>query len=188
MSSTSSIAYINTKERNPAFVVAQIVLSSLLIALCAQISIHLPFTPVPVTMQTLAVMMVGGMLGSRNGAISVLLYLVESMLGLPVLAGGTVNPLALVGPTGGYLIGFVFQAYLVGWFAERIHVLGKPALMIGVSLAYAMELAIGALWLSQFVGLKHMLMMGVIPFIPGAIVKILVVVNFLTRNDNRAEY
>ena len=183
MLSISSTAYTSSKEQNPAFIVAQIVLSSLFIALCAQISIHLPFTPVPMTMQTLAVMMVGGILGSRNGAISVILYLVESMAGLPVLAGGAINPLALIGPTGGYLIGFVFQAYLVGWFAERLTVLGKASLMMGISLAYAMELLFGALWLAQFVGFKYMFMMGVIPFIPGAIVKILVVVNFLTRNE-----
>lgn len=187
MSFISPAVYISSKEQNSVFVAAQIVLSSLFIALCAQISLYLPFTPVPITMQTLAVMMVGGVLGSRNGAISVILYLAQSVLGLPVLAGGVVNPFALIGPTGGYLISFVFQAYLVGWFAERFSVLGKSALMMGISLAYVVGLLLGGGWLAQFVGFENMLVMGVIPFIPGEVIKILVVVNFLTRNEPRAK-
>ncbi|HEV8051719.1 MAG TPA: biotin transporter BioY, partial [Parachlamydiaceae bacterium] len=75
MISTNSITYTGNQERSRTFIFAQIALSSLLIAFCAQISIPLPFTPVPMTLQTLAIMMVGAMLGSRNGAMAVLLYL-----------------------------------------------------------------------------------------------------------------
>lgn len=184
MLSTSSIAYTGAKERSVAFTVAQIFMSSLLIALCAQITIPLPFTPVGLTLQTLAVMLIGAMLGSRNGAISVMLYLAESMLGFPVLSGGVSNVLALVGPKAGYLIGFVFQAYLVGWFAERRHSLGRSGLMLGMFFASALQLSVGALWLGQFVGYQSMLLMGVVPFIPGEMIKILVVNNFLSRHDN----
>lgn len=185
MVSTSLITQAYSKE-HPAFVTAQIFLSSLFIALCAQISLPLPFSPVPLSLQTFAVMMVGGMLGSRKGAISVLLYLAESMLGMPVLAGGIADPLALIGPKGGYLMGFVFQAYLSGWFAERMHVFGKSGLMLGLFVAYALVLATGTLWLSQFVGFSNAIIMGALPFIPGAIAKILVVVSLLTRNERRS--
>lgn len=186
MMSTDVIIRAPTKENSHLLSAAHIVLSSLFIALCAQISIPLAFTPVPLTLQTLSVMMVGGMLGSRKGAISVALYLLESIVGLPVLAGGVSNSFALIGPKGGYLIGFVFQAYLVGWFAERMHQLGKSALMLGMVSAYALQLTVGSLWLGQFVGFQNALVMGVLPFIPGAIVKILVAINVLTRNERTA--
>lgn len=187
MISTNSITYTGNQERSRSFVFAQIALSSLLIAFCAQISIPLPFTPVPMTLQTLAIMMVGAMLGSRNGAMAVLLYIAESMLGLPVLASGKINPLALIGPNGGYLIGFVFQAYLVGWFAERRHSLSKSTLMFGISLACALQLSVGALWLGQFIGFKYVLAMGVLPFLAGEAVKIFAVAGYLSRNDNPAK-
>jgi biotin transport system substrate-specific component len=186
MISTSSIAYNGIKKHSLTFSAVQVVMGSLLIALCAQISIPLPFTLVPVSMQTFAVMMVGAMLGSRKGAAAVILYLVESIVGLPVLAGGHVNPLALIGPCGGYLIGFVAQAYLVGWFAERAHVFGKLWTAFGVSLACALQLALGAFWLAQFVGYEAILVMGVLPFIPGEMIKILAVVNSLSRHDTSA--
>jgi biotin transport system substrate-specific component len=181
---TNSIAYTIPQRRSQAFVAVQIVLSSLFIALCAQISIPLPFTPVPVTMQTLAVMMVGVMLGSRKGAISVLLYLAESVFGLPVLAGGQVNTLALIGLKGGYYFGFIAQAYLAGWFAERRGMLGKSLTTMGISLACAVQLAVGGLWLAQFIGYEAAFMLGVLPFIFGEALKVLIVANFLSRHDN----
>lgn len=171
---------------HPAFATAQIILSSLFIALCAQISIPLPFSPVPLTLQTFAVMLVGAKLGSRKGAIAVLLYLAEAILGLPVLAGGMADPLALAGPKGGYLIGFVFQASFSGWLVERINIHGKRFLTLGLFLNYALLLITGSLWLSQFVGIQNAFTMGALPFIPGAIIKIFVVVALLTRNESHS--
>lgn len=121
----------------------RIILGSCLIALCAQIRIPLPFTPVPITLQTLAVMLVGGALGSRNGALSVLLYLAESMLGLPVLSGFRIDPLALFSPVGGYLVGFVFQAYLTGWFVENQSIKKRISLLPGVALASVLGMGCG---------------------------------------------
>lgn len=184
MLSVRSIAYHPSKETNLALATAQIVMGSLLIALCAQISIPLPFTPVPFTLQSLAVMMIGGALGARKGAVSVVLYLLESMLGLPVLAGGAINSLALIGPRGGYLIGFVFQAYLVGWFTERRSEDRRSTFLMGICLASFLQLVVGTLWLGQFVGYKQMFLMGMFPFIPDAIIKISVAVNFLTRKEH----
>lgn len=187
MISINSMIHTGSQERSRSFVFAQIALSSLLIAFCAQISIPLPFTPVPMTLQTLAIMMVGVMLGSRNGALAVIMYIAESMLGLPVLASGKVNPLALIGPAGGYIVGFVFQAYLVGWFSERRHMLGKSTVMLGISLASALQLTVGALWLGQFVGFKYVVAMGILPYLAGEAVKIFAVAGYLSRNDNLAK-
>ncbi len=92
--------------------------SSIFIALMAQVRIPLPFTPVPITGQTFAVLLIGAALGSERGAASLLVYLAEGAAGLPAFAGGTSGLAVLVGPTGGYLIGFVFAAYIIGRLAE----------------------------------------------------------------------
>ena len=85
----------------------------------AQVRIPLPFTPVPITGQTFAVLLVGAVLGSRRGAASLLLYLMQGLVGLPFFAGGTSGLAILLGPTGGYLVGFIVAAYLVGLLAAR---------------------------------------------------------------------
>ncbi len=82
-------------------------------------AIQLPFSPVPITGQTMAVLLVGALLGSRRGALAVLAYIAEGLAGLPVFAGGAAGLARLFGPTGGYLVGFVAAAFLVGWLAER---------------------------------------------------------------------
>jgi len=185
MQITSAIETEKKKSHLWITYATQIFVGSLLIALCARITIFLPFTPVPLTLQTLAVMMIGATLGSRRAVLSVILYIGESVMGFPVLHGGLANPLALIGPNGGYLIGFIFQAYLVGWFAERRYTLLKTTLMLGMSLACCLQLILGTLWLGHFVGYQSMLIMGVIPFIPGEILKMLIVTNFLCRNDTK---
>lgn len=139
---------------------------SLFIALLSQISIPLIFSPVPLTLQTLAVLLVGSLLGPKKGVLAVLTYLAESALGLPFLAGGAFGMASLCGATGGYLIGFVFAAYVVGVFKEK---------MAGFALATALIWFFGALWLSLFVGsLSTALLLGVVPFIATDLLKALV--------------
>jgi biotin transport system substrate-specific component len=152
---------------------ALVLAGSWLIALSAQVAIPLPFSPVPVTGQTLAVLLVGALLGSRRGSLAVLAYIAQGLAGLPVFAGGALGMARLLGPTGGYLVGFVAAAFLVGLLAERgwdRRVLTTAAaMMLGNLVIYAT----GALWLAPFVGgLKQALATGVLPFIPGDLVKI----------------
>src|SRR5512138_1361 len=89
-------------------------------AVSAQISFRLWFSPVPVTLQVLAVILSGLVLGSRWGAISQIQYLALGAAGAPVFANWTGGPMAFIGPSGGYLIGFVFGAYAAGWIFERL--------------------------------------------------------------------
>ncbi len=151
---------------------ACIVMGSLLIALSAQIVIPLPFSPVPITGQTLAALLVGAALGSRRGVLCLLLYLAEGSLGLPVFAGGGLGLARLVGPTGGYLAGLAAAAALTGWLAER----GwdrRPATTALAMLAGNLVIyACGLIWLAHFVGAGHVLAAGLLPFIPGDIVKV----------------
>ena len=144
---------------------------STLIALCAQVSV--PFYPVPVTMQTFAVFLIGLTYGWRLGGITVALYLVEGAIGLPVFAGGKGGLIVLMGPTAGYLYGFFFAAVTCGWFAERgfdrsYFKLIAP-LLAGTVLLYTS----GLIWLGNFIGWdKPVLNLGLYPFIPGDLLKI----------------
>ncbi len=144
---------------------------SLLTALAAQISIRLPFSPVPITGQTLAVLLVGALLGSRRGALSMLTYLAQGLLGLPVFAGGMSGLHYALGPTGGYLVGFVGAAWLTGRLAEHgwdRHVWSAALAMVAGNLVlYALGLA----WLSRFVGTKAFAL-GLFPFLIGDALKI----------------
>ncbi len=149
-----------------------VLFGSLLIALLAQVRVVLPFTPVPITAQTLGVLLIGAVLGSRRGAAAVIAYIVEGGLGLPFFAGGKAGLAVLMGPTGGYLLGFVAAAFVVGWLAERgldrRVSTSMPLFVLGMAVIYAF----GWLGLSRFVGMEAALAGGVLPFIFGDIVKV----------------
>jgi biotin transport system substrate-specific component len=143
---------------------------SALIALAAQVRIPLPFSPVPVTGQTFAVLLVAAALG-RLGLASVIAYLAEGAFGLPVFAGGAVGVATIVGPTGGYLIGFALAAALVGSAAERgwdrHFATALAAMLLGEIAIYACGLA----WLARFPLPVPLLDAGLLPFIPGDLFK-----------------
>ena len=147
---------------------------SALIALAAQVRIPLPFSPVPVTGQTFAVLLVAAALG-RLGLWSVIAYLIEGAIGLPVFAGGTFGVATIVGPTGGYLIGFALAASIVGSAAERgwdRHLLtALAAMLLGEVAIYLCGLP----WLARFVPAGRVLDLGLFPFIPGDLFKMVLV-------------
>lgn len=143
-----------------------------LTALCAQISFWIG--PVPITGQTFAVLLSGALLGSRRGALSQISYLVIGATGIPYwfALGGVPGIARLVGPSGGYLFGFVAAAFVVGWLAERgwdrrIWT-ALPAMLIGSVVYYIF----GLLQLMHFVPANTVLQAGLYPFIIGDVVKI----------------
>jgi biotin transport system substrate-specific component len=149
--------------------ISLIVLGSLFVAAMAQLSI--PLQPVPVTGQTFAVLLVGMVLGSRRGALALAAYLAEGLAGLPVFAEAKFGLTTVLGPTGGYLVGFIAAAWLVGWLAERgfDRSLFKTfvAMLAGSLVIYAFGLS----WLSIQVGFATALNFGLYPFIVGDILK-----------------
>jgi biotin transport system substrate-specific component len=145
---------------------------SLLIALSAQIAIPLPFSPVPITGQTLAVLLIGALLGSRRGGLSLLVYLIEGTSGLPVFAGGGAGPAHLAGPTGGYLVGFVAAAYVTGLLAERGWDRRIGTTLAAMLLGNAVLYAFGLVWLAAYVGIGRALPLGLYPFIVGDLAKL----------------
>jgi len=154
----------------------QILCCSLLIALSAQIAIPLPFTPVPLTLQTLAVLVIGIKLGPTKGALAVLAYLLEVGVGLPFLPAAVANPAVLIGIKAGYYVGFIVQAFFVGFIASQSA--KSSTLFVGGIIACVLQLSLGTSWLANFVGWQNAFMMGLLPFIPGEILKVYTAVYF----------
>ena len=152
---------------------------SLLTALSAQVTIHLPL--IPLTMQTFSVLLAGALLGPRLGALAMLLYLAEGLAGLPVFAEGrsawTPSTLpgvpVILGLSAGYLLSYPFAAALVGGLAtcgwDRRPLTMLAAMLLGSVIVFAL----GAGWLAHFVGPAHAFTGGVLPFLPGDVVKAL---------------
>lgn len=155
-----------------ARVLGGIALFAALTALTARVTIPLPFTPVPVTLQVLAVLLAGLTLGAREGAASQLAYLTAIAVGLPLSAKGLGGPAAFLGPTGGYLVAFVPAAYVVGALA-RPGWRTWAAMLAGVAVIYLGGASWLAIWLGGDWGKAWT--MGVAPFIAVDLAKALVV-------------
>lgn len=152
--------------------VLQVIVGSLFLGLMAQIAIPLPFTPVPLSMQTFGVSLLAISLGSRKASLAALTYLVQATMGLPVLAKGLSNPLWMLGLNAGYLIGFVAASYIVGKLIERRQSAPFAKNWLILSLNEGIILLLGATFLGFYVGWENAFAMGVLPFIPGALLKI----------------
>jgi len=152
--------------------VALVVAGAIAIALCTQIAIGYP---VPITGQTFAVLMVGVLLGSRRGAVCVLTYLAAGMAGLPVFSHARAGLAAILGPTGGYLLGFMAAAYVVGRLAERGWDRHAATTVLAMVLGNLAIYACGLIWLSFFAGAlggRGVLAVGLYPFLLGDLLKI----------------
>ncbi len=145
---------------------------SLLVAALAQITVYLPFTPIPITGQTLGVLLVGVSLGARRGALALGLYLLEGLIGLPFYANGQSGLAHFLSARGGYLVGFIASAYVTGLLAEkkldRHWKTALPAFFIGQSVIFLFGLP----WLGYVVGFDHVFTAGLLPFLPGEVIKV----------------
>jgi len=164
---------VSPRPRSWLFDAALVVVFSAFVALTAQVEI--PLRPVPITLQTLGVLFTGAVLGSRRGAVALLLYLAEGAVGLPVFAGGASGVAYMLGPTGGYLVGFVPAAAVVGWLAEhgwdRRPLWTALAMVIGNLVIYAL----GVTWLAVLLGdLRTALVQGALIFIIGDLIKLVI--------------
>ena len=148
-----------------------IVLGSAVLALSARVVIMLPpvISLVPVTGQTFAVLLIGALYGSRRGVATIVVYLAEGLAGLPVFAAGGAGLPQLLGPTGGYLIGFVAAAFVVGGLAERGWDRRWATTTLAMVLGTIVLFVPGLIWLSFLVGPSHVFAVGLLPFVPGAV-------------------
>jgi biotin transport system substrate-specific component len=151
-----------------------------LTAIAAQVEV--PLWPVPITGQTLAVLLVGSSLGALRGTLSMLLYAVLGIVGLPVFSGAASGMGVVLGPTGGYIVGFVLAAALTGWIAQRSWDRRVLRSLLGFAGGTVVTFAIGLPWLAVTLGLdlQQTLEAGLFPFIIGGIVKSVIAASVMT--------
>jgi biotin transport system substrate-specific component len=141
---------------------------SLFMAVCARIQV--PMWPVPISMQTFGVLLIGMTFGPRLGAATMVLYLAKGAMGLPVFAGG--GGLAyFAGPTAGYLLGFPLAAFAVGWLAQQGWGRQAGRVFLAMLTGTAVVYLTGAGWLALLIGADKALMAGVMPFLIGDAIK-----------------
>ena len=139
-----------------------------LLAILAQISIHLPWSPVPITGQTFGVALIGLTWGSKRGFAVALSYLVAGFCGLPIFAQGTAGHL---GATSGYLLGMLVSVFIIGYCSEQGFTRTLPKTMFVLTIGSLVTFTFGLLVLSHFLPSQNILMAGLLPFIPGDIIK-----------------
>jgi biotin transport system substrate-specific component len=174
----------NRADVSPAIRVAAVLFVTVLTIVAAQVSVPLPFTPVPFTLQPMVVLLGGAALGARLGMSAQILYLALGIAGLPVFAASPILPQGfgrLLGPTGGYLMSYPLAAFVTGYLAQRgldrRYVTSVIAMIAGLAIVFTC----GVLWLAfgAQVGLAGAVRTGLIPFIPADIVKVLLAATIL---------
>jgi len=145
--------------------------ASLATAAAAQLAIPVPWSPVPITGQTFAVLLSGAVLGTRRALIAQALYLLEGAAGLPFFAGGVGGAALLAGPTGGYLMAFPLAAAVTGMLAERGWDRRFATMMAAMLLGSTILFAFGLAMLARFVAPGALLGAGLLPFVPGDLIK-----------------
>jgi len=139
------------------------------------LSIAIPISPVPISFTNLAIFFSAVILGWKKATISFLVYLLIGFAGVPVFSYFTAGPAKLLGPTGGYLIGFIFLALIAGFFVDRFR--GKTYMYVtGMVLGSVVPYVLGSAWLAYQANMSFQaaVLAGVIPYIPGDIVKIVI--------------
>lgn len=169
MDSKVTVNKISTRQ------LALIGLMSAVICILGPLSIVTPFSPIPISLCTLAICFVVTVLGMKWGTLSVLIYILLGLVGLPVLSGFTGGVGKLLGPTGGYIIGYIFMALIYGFFADRFSGRIVP-LIIGLLLGNAACYLFGTIWYAYQASLPFSAAFAgaVLPFIPGDLVKMVV--------------
>lgn len=148
-----------------------VVAASLVTAAAAQLEIRLPWTPVPISGQSFAVLLSGLVLGARRAFLAQMLYLAEGSAGLPFFSGGAAGLAHLLGPSGGYLMAFPFAASLTGLLAERGWDRNPFTMFAAMLTGSTIIFGLGLLQLSRFVPADALLGAGLLPFIPGDLIK-----------------
>jgi len=164
-------------QRMSTKILALIGVMTALICILGPISLPLPVSPVPISLGTLAIYFAIYVLGMKQGTISCCVYLLIGLVGVPVFTGFTGGPAKLLGPTGGYMIGYIFMALIGGWFIDKWN--GEIVYsFVGLLLATIVLYAFGTVWLAYQAGMGFgaALMAGVIPFIPGDLAKMIIAV------------
>ena len=159
----------------------QVFIGSLIIALSSRMVVYLYFTPVPISLQPMMIVLLAAYLGSKKGTAAVLLYLLEGLGGFPVFHSGNFGYAHLIGPTGGFLFGFLALAFCVGTAMERKFCARFSGTLLSLLASYAVLYVLGLAWLGLFVGYSHVLVLGFYPFILGSLLQIAAASGIVSR-------
>lgn len=145
-----------------------------IICVLGPFALYIPISPVPISLGTLAIYFVVTVLGFKLGTLSVVIYILLGLIGIPIFTGYIGGPARLFGPTGGYIIGYIFLALIYGFFIEKWKGKLFPCIL-GMLLGTAVLYLFGSLWLAFQAGytLPQAFMAGVIPYIPGDMIKLI---------------
>lgn len=170
---SGTVAVDNQKIRTKQMVL--IALMTAVTCVLGPLSIPLPFSPVPISLTNFAIFLAIFILGMKNGTISFIIYLLLGAVGVPVFSSFRGGLQVLAGPTGGYLIGFIFLALIMGFALDHFDRKLVPTI-IGMIIGMAVCYAFGTVWLAKLLSLsfKEGLMMGVIPYLAGDVAKIII--------------
>lgn len=144
------------------------ILCSLVVSIASRLVVFLPFSPIPLVLQVQLCLFFAAIYGAREGFIIVVLFLLQGILGAPVFAGGLGGIIPILGPSGGYLIGYALGAFCTGKMVERDNQCTMLAMILGNVVVYIM----GILHLSHFISMKQACLLGVLPYIPLDLLKI----------------
>jgi biotin transport system substrate-specific component len=167
---------VTKQKTKSAFTVKQIALIGVFTAAtCVLAPLSIPIGPVPISLSNLVIYFALYVLGMKQGTISYIVYLLIGLIGVPVFSGYTSGPSKLFGPTGGYLVGFIFLALIAGFFIDKFSK-NRWLCFLGMFLGTAVCYAFGTIWLAYEAGMKlwAALWAGVIPFIPGDLIKMVI--------------
>ena len=161
----------------------------ILTSLGAFVRIPLPFTPVPLTLQTFFVLLSGAMLGANRGSLSQLIYLLLGITGLPIFANAGSGLIYLLGPTGGYVLGFILASFFIGKTIRYVDRKTFFSVFIFMCIGDLIILSSGIIWLKILFGynFKKILLIGFLPFIPGDLLKIVVAAKIFLKIRARLE-
>ncbi|HZS80834.1 MAG TPA: biotin transporter BioY [Herbaspirillum sp.] len=166
----TAFAPISLQGRPFVWRIGALVLGVLLLTLSSYIKVAM--IPVPVTMQTLAVTLIGAIYGWRFGGLTIMAWLLQGALGMPVLAGGAAGIQHFTGPTGGYLLAFPIAGALMGWLTQRGWNGNRMVFAFaGMLISNGLCLLFGATWLATNIGAEQALMLGALPFLAGGVLK-----------------
>lgn len=154
--------------------IAVILGASIIIALFAPVSIPLPFTPIPIATQAHVILLLSCLLGSKRASLAVMTYLFQGAMGLPVFAGGMGGVAILAGPKGGYLLGYLAAAFVTGYIAERMKNRTASKALLAMAVGNLVVYLFGLPWLSLFVGWQNAFVLGMLPFLVGDALKLVV--------------
>lgn len=155
--------------------------ASIIIGLFGAISLPLPFTPVPISTQCQAILLLSVILGSKRAFFAVLAFLTEAAMGLPVCSAGKGGILHLLGPTGGYLLGYLVAAYITGYLSEKFFKRTPTHTFYSIATGNVIVYLIALPWLSSFCGWKSAIQLGMLPFLIGDFLKLVFAIKILKK-------